>query len=72
VIDRFITYNLNIGYEFDGAQNDLLRDTKVRMSIINLTDKEPPLAADNFGYDPGVSQSLMTGRSWNVEISRKF
>ena len=72
VIDRFITYNLNVGYEFDGAQNEMLRDTKVRMSIINLTDKEPPLAADNFGYDPGVSQSLMTGRSWNVEISRKF
>ena len=72
VVDRFISYNLNVGYTFDEAQSELLRDTKVRMSIINLTDKEPPLAADNFGYDPGVSQSLMTGRSWNVEITRKF
>jgi hypothetical protein len=42
------------------------------MGIMNLTDKEPPLAADNFGYDPSVSQSLLTGRSWNIQITRKF
>lgn len=72
VIDSFITYNLNVGYEFDGAQNELLRDTRVRFAIINLTDEEPPLASDAFGYDPSVSQSLMSGRSWNVEITRKF
>ncbi|MEY3659696.1 MAG: Vitamin transporter BtuB precursor, partial [Pseudomonadota bacterium] len=72
VIDRFITYNVNIGYTFTEAGNDLLRDTKLRLSIVNLGDKEPPLAADAFGYDPSVSQSLLSGRSWMVEIARKF
>ncbi|MES2605466.1 MAG: TonB-dependent receptor [Pseudomonadota bacterium] len=72
VIEKFITYNLNVGYEFDGAQNDLLRDTKLRLSIINLTDKAPPLATDAFGYDPSVSQSLLSGRAWNVEVTRRF
>lgn len=72
VIDSFASYNLSIGYQFDGSGNALLRDTRVRMGIMNLTDKEPPLAADNFGYDPSVSQSLLTGRSWNIQITRKF
>ncbi len=72
VIDRFITYNVNIGYTFAEASSDLLRDTTLRLSIVNLGDKEPPLAADAFGYDPSVSQSLLSGRSWMVEIARKF
>jgi outer membrane receptor protein involved in Fe transport len=72
VIDPFTSYNLNLGYDFTGTENDLLRDTKVRLAIVNLTDKEPPLATDAFGYDPSVSQSLLTGRSWNLAISRKF
>jgi hypothetical protein len=72
LIDPFISYNLNFGYEFDGLQSELLRGTKVRLAIINLTDLEPPLATDAFGYDPSVSQSLLSGRSWNVEFKRKF
>jgi iron complex outermembrane recepter protein len=72
VIDRFLTYNLSVGYQFDDTQFELLRDSKLRLSIVNLTDKEPPLAAENFGYDPSVSQSLLSGRSWNVEFTRKF
>lgn len=72
VIDRFITYNLNLGYEFDGASSAWLNGTKLRLAVINLTDKEPPLASESFGYDPGVSQPLMAGRSWNVEITRRF
>jgi iron complex outermembrane recepter protein len=72
VIDPFVTYNLSLGYRFDDANNALLRDTRVRLSVINLTDKAPPLSSDNFGYDPGVAQSLLTGRSWNFELTRKF
>lgn len=72
VIDPFTTYNLSVGYEFDGARTALLSNAKVRFNVINLTDEQPPLATDAFGYDPSVSQSLLTGRSWRVEISRKF
>ncbi|MDR2212056.1 MAG: TonB-dependent receptor [Pseudomonadales bacterium] len=72
VIDPVISYNLSLGYDFADARNEWLRGAKLRLSIINLTDKEPPLASSDFGYDPATSQSLMTGRSWNLTISRKF
>lgn len=72
VVDSFTSYNLSVGYEFDGSRYSMLRDTRLRFGVINLTDKEPPLASENFGYDPAVSQSLLTGRSWNIQITRKF
>ncbi|MDO8907519.1 MAG: TonB-dependent receptor [Pseudohongiella sp.] len=72
VVDSFITYNLSVGYEFDGSSFAMLRETRLRVGVINLTDKEPPLSSDNFGYDPSVSQSMMSGRSWNLQITRKF
>jgi outer membrane receptor protein involved in Fe transport len=50
----------------------MLRDTRVRFGVMNLTDEEPPLAADNFGYDPSVSQSMLTGRSWNLQVTKRF
>ncbi len=72
VVDSFTTYNLSVGYQFDDAQSPLLRDTRVRLSIANLTDEEPPLSSEDFGYDPSVSQSLLSGRSWALEITRRF
>ena len=72
VIDSFVSYNLSVGYDFASHSNSWLRDTRVRLGIVNLTDKEPPLASGSFGYDPGVGQSLMTGRSWNIQLTRKF
>ena len=72
VIDSFVTYNLSVGYEFDNTASALLRDSKLRLSIVNLTDNQPPLATDAFGYDPSVSQSLLSGRSFSVEFTRKF
>ena len=75
VIDPVVSYNLSVGYRFDDAAPEWLRDTRLRLGVVNLTNEEPPLSAagsDNFGYDPSVSQSLLTGRSWSLEITRKF
>lgn len=72
VNDSFTTYNLSAGYQFDSLSNALLRDTRVRVSIANVTDEEPPLNSGSFGYDPSVSQSLLSGRSWSFEITRRF
>ena len=72
VVDSFVTYNLSVGYEFDGSSFAMLRDTRLRFGVSNLADKEPPLASESFGYDPSVSQSLLTGRSWNLQVTRKF
>ena len=75
VIDPVVSYNLSLGYRFGENSPEWLRDTRLRLGIVNLTNKEPPLSAagsDNFGYDPSVNQSLLTGRAWSLEISRKF
>jgi iron complex outermembrane receptor protein len=72
VVDSFTTYNLSVGYRFDNARSSLLRDTRVRLSVLNLTDEEPPLSSADFGYDPSVSQSLLSGRNWALELTRQF
>jgi len=75
VIDPVVSYNLTVGYRFDEQGPEWLRDTRVRLSVLNLTNEEPPLSAagsDNFGYDPSVSQSLLAGRSWMLQLTRKF
>jgi hypothetical protein len=72
VIDPVTSYNLSVGYQFDDSQNQLLRDTRVRLSVINLTDKEPPLDSGSFGFEPAISQNLLSGRSWGLELTRRF
>ncbi len=78
LVYRYITgsvlsFNASVGYRF-GPDSSLraLRDTRVRLSVNNLTDEEPPLASGGFGYDPAVHQSLVPGRTWMLEVTKKF
>jgi iron complex outermembrane recepter protein len=72
VIDPVVTFNLSVGYRFDEGSAPWLTDTRVRLGIANLTNEEPPLTSGAFGYDPSVSQSLLSGRTWSLEVSKKF
>jgi len=72
VIDPVVSYNLSVGYRFPDNASSWLRDTRVRLAVANLTDEAPPLAASDFGYDPSVSQSLLSGRTWSFEVTRRF
>ncbi len=72
VIDPVTTVNLSLAYRVDGEAPAWLRDTRFRLQISNLTNAEPPLASDAFGYDPSVSQSLLAGRTWSFEIVKFF
>ncbi len=67
-----MTYNLTLGYAFDGREGGWLDDTRVRLSVANLTDEAPPLSSGAFGYNPSVSQSLLNGRTWSLELSKRF
>jgi outer membrane receptor protein involved in Fe transport len=73
VIDPVVSYNLSLGYHFDPGTSRL-GDTRVRLGIVNLTNKKPPLSAnsDGFGYDPSTSQSLLNGRTWSLEVTNRF
>jgi outer membrane receptor protein involved in Fe transport len=73
VIDPYWSYNLTAGYTFRASAPPLLRGTKIRVGIVNLTDEEPPLTtSEGFGYDASVSQNLLAGRTWTVEFTRTF
>jgi iron complex outermembrane recepter protein len=72
VIDPVFTYNFSLGYRFEQSAPAWLEETRVRFSLANLTDEQPPLASGAFGYDPGVSQSLLSGRTWSLEVSKRF
>lgn len=72
VIGSVVTYNASLGYRFGSDAGGWLRDTRVRLGIANLTDRAPPLSSANFGYDPSVSQNLLAGRTWSMELRRRF
>ena len=73
MVDSYWSYNLTGGYTFRASAPLLLRGMKLRIGVINLTDEAPPLTtSEGFGYDPSVSQNLVAGRTWTVELTRTF
>jgi hypothetical protein len=72
VIDSTLTFNLTAGYRFSERAPTWLRGTRIRVGVANLTDAEPPLAADGFGYSPGVNQTMLAGRTWSLDFTRSF
>ena len=72
VMDSVLTFNASLSYRFGPDASGWVRDTRFRVGVINLTDEAPPLASDAFGYNPAVFQSLVPGRTWTVEVSKKF
>jgi iron complex outermembrane recepter protein len=72
VVSSTISYNASVGYRFGAQSAKWLRGSRVRVGVVNLFDKEPPLTTGAFGYDPGVSQSLLAGRTWSLEIAKPF
>ncbi len=67
-----ISYNAAIGYRFRRDASPWFRHSSVRLGIINLTDKEPPVTADTAGYSTSVHASLFAGRTWTLELTRQF
>jgi iron complex outermembrane receptor protein len=67
-----ITYNAHIGYKFPAKASRLLAGTAVRLGVVNLTDKAPPLTSDFQGYTPSVYNHLLPGRTWTLHLTREF
>ena len=72
VMGETLSYNLALGYQFGANSMEMLRKTKVRVGLINLLNKQPPLASGAFGYNPGVTGNLAVGRTLTVEITKSF
>jgi outer membrane receptor protein involved in Fe transport len=71
-IDEVMTFNASVSRRFAATGDSWLKDTSIRVGVVNLTDLEPPLAPGATGYSTGVHGNLLVGRTWTVEISKRF
>jgi outer membrane receptor protein involved in Fe transport len=72
VVGEVITYNAFAGYRFGRDANALVRNTNVRLGVVNLLDRDPPLTSGALGYSPSVHGTMFPGRTWTLELSRRF
>lgn len=71
LVSSTTTLNAYVGYRVKG-KNNWLEGTNIRLGVLNLTRKDPPLAVDSRGYSTTVYNSLARGRVWSLELSREF
>lgn len=71
VIPPTTSFNLSLTHAF-GEAAGWLRGTRVRLGINNVTNEEPPLSSGAFGHDAAVSQMLLAGRTFSLEVARRF
>jgi outer membrane receptor protein involved in Fe transport len=72
VVSDVTTYNAYLGYRFPADANRWLKDSSLRLGIINIQDEPPPLATGLFGYSTAVHGGLALGRTWTFEIKKQF
>ena len=67
-----VSFNGYLQRRFGPESHTWLRGSSIRLGVINLADKEPPLVSGAFGYSASVHGSLFQGRTWTMEITRQF
>ncbi|MBL9208193.1 MAG: TonB-dependent receptor [Opitutaceae bacterium] len=72
IVSDSISYNANISYRFPAKREGWLGGTTIRLGVINLFDKIPPLSSDSRGYDPSVYNQMARGRSWSLQITKRL
>jgi outer membrane receptor protein involved in Fe transport len=64
-------YNAFVSYRI-AAKNRYLDNTSVRFGVNNMFDAKPPLSSDSRGYDPSVYNTLARGRTYALQLTKKF
>ena len=72
VIRDVVSFNASVGYRFGAEARWWLRQTRVRLGVVNLADKAPPIASGQSTYSPSVNQSMVVGRTWTMELTKGF
>ena len=67
-----VTFNGSASYRFGTGSPQWLRRSSIRLGVVNLTDKEPPLATGQFGFSASVHGPLFAGRTWSMELVKSF
>ena len=69
-VDPMITHNAWLTYRFDRRDSRWLGGTTVRVGVINILDRDPQLADEQYGYVSGSANPR--GRQFTFDFSRKF
>ena len=72
VIHDVVTYNAFAARRFGSESAKWLRGSSIRFGVVNLADRQPPLAPGAFGFSSTVHGSLFQGRTWTMELTRQF
>lgn len=68
VVDSWSTLNAYVNYRFD--EDSALGNTRITLGAKNLTNEEPPLADETFGYNSSVHSAR--GRYLYLNLNKKF
>jgi outer membrane receptor protein involved in Fe transport len=71
-VEDSVTFNAFGAYTFVSAGQSWLNDVNVRVGVKNLTDEDAPLTGDPAGYDSAVYNSVASGRTWTLRLSKNF
>lgn len=72
-IEEALSFDLAVGYEVpEDTPRRWLRGTRFLFKLGNLTDEEPPLASDSRGFSMSAHARLVAGRTWGLEVIRRF
>lgn len=66
-VSSWTTFNASVRYT---AEDGLLEGTSARLGVNNVTDKDPPLANQLFGFYTSLYNPR--GRFWYLEVSKSF
>ncbi len=72
IVQDTVTYNLSVRYSFGSSSVSWLKDTAIRVGVINLWDTKPPLTSGNYGFSTSVYGQMAAGRTFTVEITKRF
>jgi hypothetical protein len=68
------SFNAFAGRRFDEGNGSWFDQIDLKLGVVNFTNEDPPLAAgfDGFGYSSGVHGRLLPGRTWTLELNKRF
>ncbi|MBA3850316.1 MAG: hypothetical protein C0502_10045, partial [Opitutus sp.] len=72
VVEDTISMNTFVSYRIPKSNRKWLSDASVRLGIVNFTAEKPPLTSGAFGFSSSVYAHLFPGRTWTLDVSKRF
>jgi iron complex outermembrane recepter protein len=71
LVEDSVSVNAHVIYRIK-SENHWFDGTSIRLGVVNAFDQIPPLSSDSRGYDPSLYNQMARGRSWSVQLTKRF